>query len=64
MADRDPDPALVAKLRRAMGAAAHGFDLDAHARNIAREVERATKRFGDATRDLLRDLDPRKDRNG
>lgn len=59
MPRRQPDPALVARLRRTMHGAA-GIDLDAHARHIAQEIERATKAFGHATRDLLRDLSPRR----
>ena len=62
MADRDPDPALVAKLRRSMRWAADNIDLDAHARGIARMVEQFGHRVGDETRDLLRDLDPRRRR--
>ena len=42
--DDEPDPALVARLRRTMHDAAPSIDLDEHARLIARRVEQVRRR--------------------
>ena len=59
MAD-EPDPALVARLRRTMDTAAADFDLDEHARLIARRVEQVRHGHGDcwATDELVLALLP------
>ena len=41
--DNEPDPALVARLRRTMGHAAGYIDLDEYAELIARRVEQARR---------------------
>lgn len=43
MTESNPDPVLVARLRRTMGHAAGYIDLDKHAELIARRVEQARR---------------------